>query len=244
MGLSGIPDEFLNLLLEYAFPILPIIITVAIYLAQRKTKSFTYQIISENALIPFEDDIKGKLDILYQGNLVEEVYLVLVNLANSGNVPIPSTDFEDPVIIEFNKDAQILSNDVTETQPKLMKYTIHGNDNKLKFDPTLMNQGDYITIQMLISKYKELVNVHGRIIGVSEIKQITELNIASKSFRILGIILIVIGIVQYFMNPDPLYLLVSWVYAIIGLIIVVIPEKVLSLIRKKRRNDAEIISLK
>jgi hypothetical protein len=122
------------------------------------------------------------------------------------------------VTLEFNQTAIILSNDVKETHSDLLNYTIHGKGNQLTLDPTLMNEGDFITIIILICNYNDLKNVHGRIIGVPEVKQITVQLFPKKWFRQIGLIFIIGSLFMYFMMPTPFFTMFSIIYVTIGML--------------------------
>lgn len=155
--------------------LLAILISIWIYLAQRKTKVLGYKIVSEASVLSANDEISGKLQILFQDNPVKNVFLVVVNISNAGNIPISSKDYERDICFIFSRDVKILTVEIAESQPENLGAEISiAENNVITLKPLLLNSGDAITIKALISEYKPYLKVDGRIIGVSNIKKLAE----------------------------------------------------------------------
>lgn len=150
-----------------------IIITIIIYLKQRRNKLLNFEIISRTPLLSIEDEIKGNLQILYNGNPIEQVHLIVIKFINSGNTPITSNDFEIPINFKFGEESQIFTAEITEKNPTNLRASITIEGNSIVIDPTLLNSGDSITIKTLVSRFVD-IDIDGRIIGVKEIKEYEE----------------------------------------------------------------------
>lgn len=94
-----------------------IIISILLFLAQRKRKSLAYEVVSQTALLSVAEELEGKLKILYQRKPVREVHLLILRLSNNGNTPILASDFVREVSIGFSNSTRILSAEVSETNP-------------------------------------------------------------------------------------------------------------------------------
>jgi hypothetical protein len=57
-----------------------ILLSVILFLAQRKRKSLAYEVVSRTALLSVAEEIEGKLKILYQGKPIRKVHLVILKL--------------------------------------------------------------------------------------------------------------------------------------------------------------------
>ncbi len=153
--------------------LLATILSVAIYYKQRQFKSLSFAIISLTPLLDVRGEIKGKVKILYDDQPVQEVHLAIIELFNSGNLPIVSNDYEYPVLFSFGENTIVLSSEIISTIPQSLPAKIIHQDGKIEVDPTLLNVGDAITIKALVSGFEGQITVGGRIQGVKEISKST-----------------------------------------------------------------------
>ena len=155
--------------------VVAIIITVIFFLYQRQKKAISWQIISNTPLLKIDDDIKRNLQVLYSGKPVQDIQLIIARIINTGNVSIKSTDYEGPINLNFGKNAQILTAEITKTSPNNLKASANIEGNGVIIPPTLMNSRDWITLKILVSQFDEPITVEGRIVGVKEIEENTDL---------------------------------------------------------------------
>ena len=158
------------------FTIIAVIFTVLFFKMQHRHKALSYKILSYTPLV-IKDVIGEKLQILFEGKPVEDVYLSIIKIYNSGNTPIVSNDYERPINLYFGENSQILTNEVIEKNPDNLEVTTHIEGTKVMVDPLLLNKKDCITLKIIFSQSDESINninIYGRIVGVKEIKEITE----------------------------------------------------------------------
>jgi len=179
-------DPTCQFIIVILLTIAAIVVSVIIYLKQRQRRSLSYEIVSATPLLSVEEDIKKDLQISYKGKPVEQVHLVMIKILNSGSLPIPSKDYEQPITLSFGNQTKILTAEIAETNPDSLEASIDASDRHAILVPALLNQKDFITIKMLVTKYRSEPNVSGRIIGVKEIRKVVY-----RYFRRL--VLIVIG---------------------------------------------------
>ena len=146
-----------------------IIVMVVLFFAQQRKKALSYEILSRTPLLSAAEEIAGKLQILFQGKAVQSVYLLVIKISNTGNVPITSSDYERPISIYFGKKAHILSGEISESDPQTIDAKIEVRDQSILIEPVLLNSGDSITIKALVSNYYGKLYVDGRIIGIKNI---------------------------------------------------------------------------
>jgi len=166
------------------------LITIILILVQRKRKALSYKIISNTPLVKIKEDLKGRLQVLFDEKPVENIYLIIINFINSGNLPIKSADYESPVNLNFNEDVQLLTAEVIDTKPKTLEVSAKIEGTKVLLKPTLLNGNDSITIKVLVNQFDGNFSVGGRIIGVKEIRELTEIK---KSFfigNIVGVVMV------------------------------------------------------
>jgi hypothetical protein len=150
-------------------------VSVYIFFLQRTKKSLSYQIMSETELLTVNEEIKGKIQILYEGIPVQKVHLLVLKILNDGNIPVTPDDFKETLSFFFGKKAQILSAEVTETSPKTLKPVLNIIDkNKIVLEPTLINGQDSITTKLLLAQYRGKVTPNARIVGVREVRELKD----------------------------------------------------------------------
>lgn len=170
-----------------------ILVAVTLYLKQRRHKSLSYEIISSTPLLSLKDEIKGKLQILYEGKPIQQVHLIVARIINSGNTPIVLADYERPVSLSFGKEAQVLTAEVTKTSPDSLQASIKIEEKNVVLMPTLLNQGDWVVLKMLVTKFGGEIAVDGRIVGIREIRDLKETPLRFFVLALSGFVLVIIG---------------------------------------------------
>src|SRR5688500_12158935 len=80
-----------------------LVATIIIYLLQRRKKSLVYEVVTSAPLLSMSDEVKGKVQILYEGSPVQLVHLLIINIFNDGNLGIQASDFERPLVFQFGE---------------------------------------------------------------------------------------------------------------------------------------------
>lgn len=228
--------QFVGALLALA----AIIISIILFLAQRKRKKLSYEIISKTGILSASEEISGKFQILFQGETVKNVHLLMVRFCNTGNLPITTGDYERLVSLNFKKSERILSAEVSETTPPNLFAKLRTTNQSIELDPILLNPGDSISIKILISEYQNEFEIDGRIVGVRSVEKRVESLGWSMFLMILGLFLISIGMAIMTRNPninDP----VSVVAVISGYLLII--SGMLSNRRTRRLTRAIVIRL-
>ncbi|HJP95749.1 MAG TPA: hypothetical protein VJ843_00060 [Candidatus Saccharimonadales bacterium] len=137
----------------------------------RNRKSFSYDVISNVPLLSIRQEIKHRVQVLFDGNAVENVHLVIIRISNSGRVPIEVQDFAVPLNVNFGRGSEVLTTEVTKTMPSDLPVTISHQKESLTIDPLMLNRGDSITIQVLVSTPTASPKVSGRVKGIPSLKK-------------------------------------------------------------------------
>ena len=132
------------------------------------------------------EEIKGKVRIAFEGKFVSDVYLVVLQISNDGNVSIMASDFERPLSIAFGETSKILSAEVTNVTPKTLKPFLDIDTNRIILQPLLLNSKDSITIKLLLTQYKGRIETDARIVGVREVRKAGETSLRSRLPLIYG----------------------------------------------------------
>jgi len=187
--------------------VIAILVSISLYLKQRRRKMLSYEIVSRTPLLSIEEEIKGVLKILYEGEPVQQVHLIVTTIMNSGNTPILVNEYERPISLGFGEEAQILTAEIAKTQPDSLRASTSIEDDKVTLQPTLLNGGDSITLKMLVSKFDGEITVDGRIVGVKEIQESRESVVKIFGLSVIGFVMTMAGTfgTTIFSEREPLW---------------------------------------
>lgn len=171
-----------------AVGIIALSVSVVLYWLQRWRKALTYDIISSISLTGRVEEWGEYLQIVFGGQQVRQVYLLLVKFTNSGNQPIRSDDYERPLNLSVEAPARVLTAQVAETNPSKLRpdllpdgaggwcseippeLALDSEMRTLLLRSVLLNPGDSFTIKMLVSRFRpRRLKIDGRIVGVKDI---------------------------------------------------------------------------
>src|SRR5688500_17426637 len=119
--------------------ILAIVISLYVYRRQKNVKSLSYEILSENPLLSVDAELQGKIQVLYNGNPLENIHLILIRFTNDGNIPILASDYENnnSIIVKFKSNTTILSVDHIDVKPSNLTPTANIQGNIISVSPLL-----------------------------------------------------------------------------------------------------------
>lgn len=192
-------------------------VTYWIYRKQRSRKEISWQNISNTLVLPFVDvgeQVKGKLQIFFEGKPVSDLRLIVFKLWNSGNVPIDVKDYENnnPININFGEKSEILNVEILESEPNDLRpraeASVKVDNGNINLEPLLLNSGDTVTFKVLLIKSSdELVAVSGRISGVKKILELdtvlernTRSIVVAAIFGITALCLFTMSLTVYILN--------------------------------------------
>ena len=167
-----------------------IIVSGIFFRLQRQRSALSWKIISNTPLVRINSEVKGNLQVLFNGNPVKDIQLIIIKIINTGNVSIKSGDYERPLNLNFDENAQILAAEVIETNPNNIEVSANIEEREVFISPTLLNKGDSFTIKILVNQFNNQILIDGRIVGVKEIQKIVEKDITTDlKFLIIGILI-------------------------------------------------------
>jgi hypothetical protein len=176
-----------------AVGLLALCVSAVLYLLQRRRKALTYDVISSISLTGRVEEWGGDLQIVFGGQQVRHVYLLLVRFTNSGNQPIESDDYERPLNLSVEAPSRVLTVQVAETNPSNLlpdllpdgaggwrdeippELALDSELRTVPFRSVLLNPGDSFTIKMLVSQFTPgRLGIDARIVGVKSISMAKE----------------------------------------------------------------------
>jgi hypothetical protein len=152
---------------------------------------------------------------------VDSLTLLILEFSNSGNLEIEEKDYNTPISVDFGDSAEILSAKVLEQFPGDLDIKLNNDKSLIKIKESLMNQGDYFRIHVLVSQYHHY-SVQGRIAGVPRITKVdnyldtirVEIMKIQITFGILFVSLILVFLIAFDMNK-----ILFSIFSIVGLIL-------------------------
>ncbi len=160
--------------MEIALSIIAIIVTATvplwIYLRSKTKKSLSYSITSSTLLAKTEE-VKGSLR-LFVGDeeVITDIYLILLNFKNDGNVPVRQEDFSKDLTI--STDGVLYLVELKGSEPKDLPVELYESEEEfdtVSVKPLLLNKEDEFTVKMLCTSDEKGVHISGRIAGVKDI---------------------------------------------------------------------------
>ncbi|AKB22314.1 hypothetical protein [Methanosarcina sp. WH1] len=162
-------SQTLNLYIGIIGVSVAIIVPLAIYYFQRKKKILAYEEIQNLSVVNIKKDFKDKMEIKYDGKVIDNLFVSTATLKNKGTLPIKISEILKPIEIVFDK--KILDCSVIEVNPKGIEVTLNPNseDNSINCEFNLLNPRDYFTLQFISLERLSTPIVISRIEGLSKV---------------------------------------------------------------------------
>ncbi len=153
--------------------LIAIIVSIVLFYKQRKKKSLSYEILSNNPIVTINDKFSSDLEILYKNKHVKDLYLIILKIKNNGTIPIQSNDFNTNLTISFKNDkTKLLSAEIIETIPVDLNITHVYTQNDIEVKPTLLNSQDSFLFKLLVDNFTMDIILNGRIVGINKINKV------------------------------------------------------------------------
>jgi hypothetical protein len=176
--------EYWNLIIAMASVLATLVLGImGIMISMRRNrKLLSYQQVSMVPIVTVLHDARNtiteELEIRYRNERVKDVWMVIVRLWNPGTAAIVPSDYVEHITVHFG--GQMLASDVIDTQPKSLRNNAlegsgSGPDHSaVALFPVLLNPGDSVTVQAVLSNFNGKVELTGHIIGVAKFRQILD----------------------------------------------------------------------
>ncbi len=155
--------------------LLSVAVAFIIYSLQRKRKLLSYSIQSATKLIQVNDrHLARRVTLLVDGSEAPDVTVLQIRISNEGNVPISSSDYEQPLCINLGIAVEVVSADCSTSGEQVITTGMGVKGNTVTLQPCLLNPKDRIEITILASHYTQPPVIIGRIVGVRTIRDSSE----------------------------------------------------------------------
>ncbi len=142
-------------------------------------KEISWQLISNTLVTQTLDNNKGKVQVLFGDEPIDDARLVILKIWNTGNMPISPEDYENnnPFELNFGENAVILDAEILDAVPSSLKESItailNWSAGRLLLGPILLNSLDSITLKLLLAHFEGKVAVNTQIARVKQISLYT-----------------------------------------------------------------------
>ena len=165
--------------------VVAIIPPVIIGVRSEQSKNITVHYVSKRPLVSTDSRGAGQLNVIYQGQEVQDPWLLTVRIESSGNTPIEERDIEKPLTVSFN-DTKILGVEVSQVNPDNIDVSVASSGSDVVVNHKLLNPGDWIVVDVLSDGEPIASEVSFRISGIST-PQVVKLNETPKITYLTGI---------------------------------------------------------
>jgi len=130
------------------------------------------QRILSSRLVPWRR-LAGELEVVLNGETVDDPVIVSVRMGNTGDRAILSSDFHEPLTVQLLGSQRIVSATVTSSRPSDLKpqLSVDDDESRVVISPTLINPGDLIELQVIASGPVRDVALQGRVADVVPVKR-------------------------------------------------------------------------
>ena len=136
-----------------------------VYWLQRQKKELAFGMISSRRMLSIADEVSSRVTVQLDGNSITDLHLLVYGLKNSGHRAIAPSDFERPLSITCS-DGQVVSAEVTSQLPSNLGATLAISESRVELQPLLLNSGDQLLIQILLSAPIPATTVDARIVDI------------------------------------------------------------------------------
>jgi len=178
------------------------VVGIAVTLFQFRKKKLGYLVQFSESIFNDEDlDIAKELSISYKNNPVESLRVVSIKLKNYGFLPIKKDDFQEAIQIQLQGNLKILYYEVKSIVPKNLKIVCVQDLKSIFIEPTLLNSKDTFSVKIVYDGEDAQIEPACRIVGISHIKDLELVRLASRNLVIIGIFSVI-----------SIYSLIRWTY--------------------------------
>jgi len=150
--------------------VVALIFAAWVYISQKSASSLSLQLTSNTRLVSSSSPVTDKLDIFFDGESIDELWLLSFRLMNDGDVPITPTDFIEPLKITQSA-GRILEVRHGETVPVNLRFSfLMESNHETVLERMLLNPGNSIVFSLISTGSANTVGVTSRIVGTDDVR--------------------------------------------------------------------------
>jgi hypothetical protein len=145
--------------------LLGVIAAMYIYWQQRQLKELAFGLVSSRRPLAIADELSSRVTVQLDGRSVVNLHLLVFGLRNSGHQAIDQGHFQGPLTIIFSS-GQVVSAEITSQVPSNLRAELVVSHDHVELKPLLLNAGDQVLVQVLLSSPTPTWEVDARIVDV------------------------------------------------------------------------------
>ncbi len=162
---------------------------IIVTLKQRNRRSCSYQIVSSAPVVSVRPEFKSKVQVQFEGKLVEDAHQVILRIWNSGDAFIKPDEFIIPIKFNFGSAEVLGSPEILETIPDQLRESVSllcdiKNEN-VTLKPLLLDKNESIKWKVLLTRFTGDIKVEGKIAGVRKIRRLERVSFVTTTYRLL-----------------------------------------------------------
>jgi hypothetical protein len=203
-------------------------ITIWAVRKQRNQKEVMYQVVSDVPIVSISEEVIGRVKILFDGFLIEDMNLLVLKVWNSGSVAVKRDDFDEPITFEF-EGRKLVGSEILSMNPSDLidskdtnNFLTFGTET-IQLQKFLLNPKDEVNLKVLLKEFAGRVKGRARIVD-GKIKEFDPNNRVSifplglLLMIILAIVLFSVGLIYAFINISSNSISVSMTLIISGIL--------------------------
>jgi hypothetical protein len=160
----------INFLRDPVWQLIVALLTLAaafwIYWLQRQTKELAFGLVSSMRPLTIADELSSRVTVQLDGKHVGNLHLLVFGLKNSGHRAIATSDWERRLSISFDP-GLVVSAEIASQTPSNIGAQLTVLDSRIELAPLLLNPGDQLLVQVLLSSAKPNTSLDARVLDVS-----------------------------------------------------------------------------
>lgn len=144
-----------------------------IYLWSKTVKAMEIIVDTSSPLVTIQPEDKDNIQIFYNWQLIQNPQLLVLEIKNSGNVPIIAGDYTNQLEFDFGPQDEI-KGILVKSKPSTVGMKVSYINNQAIATSTLLNPGDDVTVRFIINETGNTnifchLAISGRIVGIKDI---------------------------------------------------------------------------
>lgn len=169
---SLLRDPAVGVIVAIIFGVAGLIASVIAIRVSHRKKKLGYAILPMIPVVAVPEWDKQDIKVTFKDIPVTDAYLLRVFIANTGNLAISDSDFWRPVKISVEPGARVLTAHVANSFPKRLRTALTYDETNVEVGPLLLNEGDWLEVNVLVENYRGGVSVDGHVNGVARISRL------------------------------------------------------------------------
>jgi len=187
--------SWINILLATLAVIVPIIVLL---ISQRK-KKLTCIFHPFFSLVDVRNEVKDKIKIYYNDEIIENLSMRKVNIKNSGNLSIRKEDIIKPLEFVFDRQTKIMDFSITDLKEEEIEIELKHNadKNSIQCSFDLLNKDDEFTLEFVyFGGTKKVPKIVSRIDGIKRVfvEDYTINEAKERRLHLIGNLYIILGL--------------------------------------------------